>query len=91
MDNPSEIEKINLEAHSELCVARYGHLKSHLDDIHQRIDDIEDTLKELRDLITEMKDARYNQVITWSMGMVATLLAAVGFLAFYIMTHAKLG
>jgi chromosome segregation ATPase len=89
MSSTTEIEKTNLEAHTELCAERYDNLKQQLVVIHDRIDSLETSVGEIKSLVTELAQARQSQLLGWGAGIIATLIGAVGFLVWHIITGGK--
>lgn len=91
MTATTEIEKKSLEAHVELCAERYKNLDNKLDTVEKRVGDVErkmeskmttmeTVLDEIKDMIVKMQHHRNNQLISWGIGIIATLLSIVGFL-----------
>ena len=89
MSSTTEIEKTNLEAHTELCAERYDNLKQQLVVIHDRIDSLETSVGEIKSLVTDLAQARQSQLLGWGAGIIATLIGAVGFLVWHIITGGK--
>ena len=87
----TEIEKNNLEAHTELCAERYDNLQSQLSTIDNRIDSMEAAIGDLKQILWDIKDANYNHIVGLGAGLIVTLLGAMGVLAFYIITNGKPG
>lgn len=79
-----DIEKESLEAHVELCAVRYARLEEKLDNLEGRVIGIESVLGEIRDTMVRDKDSRNKQLISWGVGIIGSLVAAVGFLAFQL-------
>jgi hypothetical protein len=84
----TNIEKNNLEAHVELCAERYDYLHDKLETLDSRMNTIEGTLSEMKDMIAHMNDRRQSQLINWGVGVISTLIAAVGFLVYNMITAA---
>ena len=87
----TEIEKNNLEAHTELCAERYDNLQIQLSAIDNRMDSMEIAISDLKQILWDIKDANHHQIVGWGMGLIVTLLGAMGVLAFYIITNGKTG
>ena len=87
----TEIEKNNLEAHTELCAERYDNLQSQLSTIDNRIDSMEAAIGDLKQILWDIKDANHNPIVGLGAGLIVTLLGAMGVLAFYIITNGKPG
>lgn len=75
-----DIEKESLEAHVELCAARYSRLEEKLDNLEGRVIGIESVLGEIRDTMVRDKDNRNKQLIGWGVGIIGTLFGAVTYL-----------
>ena len=62
MSSPTrDIEKESLEAHVELCAARYSRLEEKLDNLEGRVIGIETVLGEIRDTIVKDREKRQTQ------------------------------
>lgn len=81
-----DIEKESLEAHVELCAARYSRLEEKLDNLEGRVIGIESVLGEIRDSVVRDRDNRNKQLINWAGAIIATLVTASGFLAYQLFT-----
>lgn len=97
MSSPSDIEKKNLEAHVELCAERYKNLNDKLDTVETRVStvekkldikmaSVESVLDEIKEMIIKMQQYRNKQLITWGIGIISSLIATIGFLAWHIIT-----
>lgn len=97
MATTTDIEKKNLEAHVELCAERYKNLDNKLDTVERRVTDVEkkldakmrsveDVLDEIKKMIVAMQQKRNNQLISWGVGIITTLLSIIGFLAWQVIT-----
>ena len=80
MAEPTDIEKKSLEAHVELCAERYRFLESRLTNIDDKIEKQSIVIREVHDMIQSMGEKRSDQVMTWSIGIVAVLLGIIGYL-----------
>ena len=80
MAEPTDIEKKSLEAHVELCAERYRFLESRLTNIDDKIEKQSIVIREVHDMIQSMGEKRSDQVMTWSIGVVAVLLGIIGYL-----------
>mgnify|MGYP003347706588 CR=1 FL=1 len=89
MSNTTDIEKTNLEAHTELCAERYDNLKQQLSVIHDRMDSMESSVDEIKNLMKDLSETRQNQLLGWGAAVIATLVGAVGFLVWHIITGGK--
>ena len=79
-----DIEKESLEAHVELCAARYSRLEEKLDNLEGRVIGIESVLSEIRDSVVRDRDQRNRQLINWGVGIITSLVTACGFLAYQL-------
>ena len=80
MVDTTNIEKKSLEAHVELCAERYSALESRLDNVDTKISQLEKIICEVRDMVQSMAEKRNDQLINWGMGIIGTLIAAIGYL-----------
>jgi hypothetical protein len=86
MSETTDIEKKNLEAHVELCAERYRHLETKLETVEGKIGGLDRVIREVHDMVASMKDRRNNQLITWGIGIIAALVAALAwFVSQYFM------
>ena len=74
----AELEKESLEAHVDMCSERYNGLHRELKHLGERMDKFEKMLTEMRDMMMKMKTDRQSQLINWGIGIIGTLVAAVG-------------
>jgi|TARA_B100001063_G_C16429144_1_gene387988 chromosome segregation ATPase len=81
----SELEKESLEAHVDMCSERYNGLHRELKNLSSRMDKFERMLTEMRDMMMKMKTDRQSQLISWGIGIIGTLVAAVGALLFLLL------
>ena len=97
MTTTTDIEKKNLEAHVELCAERYKSLDGKLDSVERRVTEVErklDTkmnaveaaLDEIKRMIVSMQQKRNNQLISWGIGIITTLVSIIGFLGWQVIT-----
>jgi flagellar capping protein FliD len=97
MTTTTDIEKKNLEAHVELCAERYKSLDGKLDSVERRVTDVErkldakmnaveTALDEIKRMIVSMQQKRNNQLISWGVGIITTLLSIIGFLGWQVIT-----
>jgi hypothetical protein len=80
MVDTTNIEKKSLEAHVELCAERYSALESRLDNVDTKISQLEKIICEVRDMVQSMAEKRNDQLINWGIGVIGTLVAAIGYL-----------
>lgn len=76
----TDIEKKSLEAHVELCANRYKFLETKLESVEQKVTDLEILIMQVRDMMQAMSDKRNSQLISWGIGLIASLTGAVAFL-----------
>ena len=87
MSSPTrDIEKESLEAHVELCAARYSRLEEKLDNLEGRVIGIETVLGEIRDTIVKDREKRQTQLITWGVAIIGPLVTAVAVLSYNLFT-----
>jgi hypothetical protein len=79
-----DIEKESLEAHVELCAARYSRLEEKLDNLEGRVIGIESVLGEIRDSVVRDRDLRNKQIMNWGVGIITSLTTACAFLAYQL-------
>tara|TARA_B100000989_G_scaffold219047_1_gene167049 strand:+ start:190 stop:453 length:264 start_codon:yes stop_codon:yes gene_type:complete len=83
MSTPTrDIEKESLEAHVELCAARYSRLEEKLDNLEGRVIGIETVLGEIRDTVIKDREKRQSQLITWGVAIIGSLATAVAVLSY---------
>lgn len=83
MSTPTrDIEKESLEAHVELCAARYSRLEEKLDNLEGRVIGIETVLGEIRDTVIRDREKRQSQLITWGVAIIGSLATAVAVLSY---------
>jgi len=80
MADTSEIEKKSLEAHVELCAERYRFLEQKLDAMEDKINGMHAAITDIRDGVMRFAERRNNQIMTFGVGLTATLLGIVGYL-----------
>lgn len=97
MTTTTDIEKKNLEAHVELCAERYKSLDNKLDSVERRVTQVEKkldmkmhavetVLDEIKEMIVSMQQKRNNQLISWGVGIITTLISIIGFLGWQVIT-----
>jgi hypothetical protein len=95
MNVPTDIEKKNLEAHVELCAERYKNLDEKLGTVEKKVFDVEKKLElkmaavelvldEIKKLIQNTQQKRNNQLISWGVGIITTLVSAISFLLWHM-------
>jgi len=80
MPDTTDIEKKSLEAHVELCAERYRFLENKLDTVDRKIGVMEDMMKRVHDMMHNISNRRNDQIISWGLGIMATLLGTIGYL-----------
>ena len=80
MPDTTAIEKKSLEAHVELCAERYRFLENKLDTVDRKIGVMEDMMKRVHDMMHNISNRRNDQIISWGLGIMATLLGTIGYL-----------
>jgi predicted RNase H-like nuclease len=83
MVEPTDIEKKSLEAHVELCAERYNALENKLEHVESKISRLETVMQEVHEMVHAMAQKRNDQIISWGIGIIGVLAAAVG----YLITH----
>lgn len=81
MVETTDIEKKSLEAHVELCAERYKALELQLTDVKQDVSELKTLVQQTHAMVHSLADKRNNQLISWGIGIIGTLLAVVGWLA----------
>jgi hypothetical protein len=77
---PTDLEKKSLEAHVDLCAQRYRFLESRMIAIEEKIAGLNSVVGEVHDMLHAMTEKRNDQLLNWSLGVGASLLAIIGFL-----------
>ncbi len=77
---PTDLEKKSLEAHVDLCAQRYRFLESRMIAIEEKIAGLNTVTGEIHDMLHAITEKRNDQIINWSLGIGAGLLAIIGFL-----------
>lgn len=76
----TDLEKKSLEAHVDLCAQRYKFLEEKLETVEGKFAGLERVIGEVHDMVAAMNDRRNDQVIGWGLGIIGTLIAAIGWL-----------
>ena len=77
---PTDLERKSLEAHVDLCAQRYRFLESRLTSLDEKVDEQGTVIREVHDMVQKMGEKRTDQLINWSIGVGASLLAIIGYL-----------
>jgi len=80
MADTTDIEKKSLEAHVFLCAERYKALEKSIEDVKTDIADTKTVIHEVHDKVFEMANQRNTQLITWGIGVIGFLTAALGYM-----------
>jgi hypothetical protein len=80
MADTTEIEKKSLEAHVELCAARYRFLEEKLETVERKVSESVNTMQEIRDMVQEGMHRRNDQIIAWGLGLIGIMLTIIGYL-----------
>ena len=73
----TDIEKKSLEAHVELCAERYKALSSRIDVVKEELSDLKIIVNEVHAMLHDMAHQRNNQLISWGLGIIGSLVAVV--------------
>ena len=85
MVEPTDIEKKSLEAHVELCAERYNALENKITTVDDKITHLCAEITDVKDTLKKMSEKNNDRLITWGIGIIATLVAIVGyFISHYI-------
>jgi hypothetical protein len=77
---PTDLERKSLEAHVDLCAQRYRFLESRMIAIEEKIAGLNTVTGEVHDMLHAMTEKRNDQLLNWSLGVGAGLLAIIGYL-----------
>lgn len=80
MSDTTDIEKKSLEAHVELCAERYKLLEIKLENVEVGINSTKAMVEDLDQKITTLTEKINDKIMTWGMTIIATLVAACGWL-----------
>ena len=80
MSGTTEIEKKSLEAHVELCAERYNALENRIDNVDSKISGLSTVVREVHDMIQRMGNRRTDQLISWGVGIIGTLIGTIAWL-----------
>jgi chromosome segregation ATPase len=78
MVDTTDIEKKSLEAHVELCAERYRLLELKLETVDEKITQANQGIENLHSIVTEMTTRRTDQIMSWGTGVMAVMLAIIG-------------
>ena len=77
---PTDLERKSLEAHVDLCAQRYRFLESKLQALDEKVDEQGTVIRDVHDLVQKMSEKHNDQLLNWSIGVGASLLAIIGYL-----------
>jgi uncharacterized protein YigA (DUF484 family) len=77
---PTDLERKSLEAHVDLCAQRYRFLESKLQALDEKVDEHGSVIRDVHDLVQKISEKRNDQLLNWSIGIGASLLAIIGYL-----------
>jgi chaperonin cofactor prefoldin len=80
MSEATDIEKKSLEAHVELCAERYNQLEQQFAHVETRIDGLQTLMREVHDMVARLNEKRNDQLISWGLGIIGSLVAATVYL-----------
>jgi len=80
MSEATDLEKKSLEAHVDLCAQRYRFLEQKFQAVEEKIMEQGTVIREVHDMVHGMAEKRTDQIISWGMGIIAALVAIVGYL-----------
>lgn len=80
MADTTDIEKKSLEAHVELCAQRYKFLEDKLDSVEEKCDQLVSTVAGVKSTIDKMAEKGNDRLINWGVGVIAFLIATIGYL-----------
>jgi hypothetical protein len=83
MIEPTDIEKKSLEAHVELCAERYNAVDVKLIALDSKITHLCAEVVDVKTSLAKMAEKNNDRLIGWGVGIIATLVAIVG----YFITH----
>lgn len=80
MSDATDIEKKSLEAHVELCAERYNQLEQRFEHVDDKINGLEKLMREVHDMVQRMAEKRTDQIISWGVGIIGSLIAVTIYL-----------
>jgi hypothetical protein len=80
MSDTTDIEKKSLEAHVELCAARYRFLEEKLEVVDRKLEDLAGAVSEIRNIVQTSAEKRNDQVLAWSVGTITVMIGVIGYL-----------
>ena len=76
----TDIEKKSLEAHVDLCAQRYLFLEEKLCSVETKVGNLNKSVDEIKTMVGNIVTQRNNQLITWGVGIIASLIGVIGWL-----------
>lgn len=83
MSDTTDIEKKSLEAHVELCAERYKLLENKLEVVEEGVEETKSMIINLTATVSKMSEKNNDRLITWGVGIIATLAAICS----WLLTH----
>ena len=80
MREPTDLEKKSLEAHVDLCAQRYRFLEEKLETVEDKISNLNGVVGEVHNMVQGMTEKRNDQLLTWGLGTIGTLIAVISYL-----------
>ncbi len=80
MSETTDLEKKSLEAHVDLCAQRYRFLEQKLDAVEDKILALNTVIREVHDMMQNMGEKRNDQLISWGLGIMGSMLAVIVYL-----------
>ena len=80
MVDTTDIEKKSLEAHVELCAERYRFLETKLESVEEKLTTVVDSVSSVKDTVQRMSNKNNDRLINWGIGIIITLLGALGWM-----------
>ena len=84
MADTTDIEKKSLEAHVELCAERYRLLETKLESMDEKITTLFNVIAELRGMLQATTTKNNDGLLSWGVGIIATLVGALGWAAAHL-------
>ena len=84
MADTTDIEKKSLEAHVELCAERYRLLEVKLESMDEKITTLFNVIAELRGMLQTNATKNNDRIISWGVGIIVTLVGALGWAAAHL-------
>jgi predicted nucleic acid-binding Zn-ribbon protein len=85
-NNATGIEKVNLEAHVELCAERYASLEEKLEHLEKRLTSLETLIVDIKENITNKTGGINKQIITIGTTVIGVMFTAIISLLIHLAT-----